>query len=32
MPLPIQIVDGREPALTSTRTPRLVIEALGIPH
>jgi hypothetical protein len=34
MPLPIQIVDGRDPAVTSTRVPALVIEpwALSIVH
>jgi hypothetical protein len=30
MPLPIQIIDGREPAVTSTRTPALVRDALDI--
>lgn len=32
MPLPIQIVEGREPAVTSTRTPGVVIEALDIQY
>jgi hypothetical protein len=34
MPLPIQMVEGRDPAVTSTRVPALVIEpwALSIVH